>query len=129
MRHLVLVLGDQLDVNSAAFSGFDASQDAVWMAEVQEEATHVWCHQLRLAGFLSAMRHFRDELRSREFDVSYHELTSDQAEDRGRDFRALLRNQVKDSRPEKLILLQPGDHRVLNAIQDEAAELTISLEV
>ncbi|MCA9027702.1 MAG: cryptochrome/photolyase family protein [Planctomycetaceae bacterium] len=129
MRHLVLVLGDQLDVNSAAFSGFDASQDAVWMAEVQEEATHVWCHKLRLAGFFSAMRHFRNELRSKNIDVSYHELTSDQAKDHGRDFRALLRNQVKASRPEKLILLQPGDHRVLNAIQDEAAELTISLEV
>lgn len=33
MRHLVLVLGDQLNADSAAFDGFDRSCDAVWMAE------------------------------------------------------------------------------------------------
>ena len=41
LRHLVLVLGDQLDRNSSAFDGFDATQDAVWMAEVAEESTHI----------------------------------------------------------------------------------------
>ena len=61
-RHLVLILGDQLDADSAAFDGFDASQDAVWMAEVAEESTHVWSHQARIVLFLSAMRHFRDAL-------------------------------------------------------------------
>ncbi len=34
VRNLILVLGDQLDLASAAFDGFDAKQDAVWMAEV-----------------------------------------------------------------------------------------------
>lgn len=48
MRNLILVLGDQLDSDSAAFRGFDRSVDAVWMAEVEEEATHVWCHKQRL---------------------------------------------------------------------------------
>ena len=32
LRHLVLVLGDQLDRGSSAFDGFDTAQDAVWMA-------------------------------------------------------------------------------------------------
>ena len=41
-RHLILVLGDQLDLEAAAFDGFDAEQDAVWMAEAYEESTHVW---------------------------------------------------------------------------------------
>ena len=54
MRNLVLVLGNQLDAQSAAFDGFDPNVDAVWMAEVEEEATHVWCHKQRLAMFLSA---------------------------------------------------------------------------
>ena len=40
-RHLVLVLGDQLDPNSAALDDFDSSADAVWMAEVSQEATYV----------------------------------------------------------------------------------------
>ncbi|NDC64668.1 MAG: hypothetical protein EBZ59_11940, partial [Planctomycetia bacterium] len=44
-RHLLLVLGDQLDRGSAAFDGFDRSRDRVWMAEVAEESTHVWTHK------------------------------------------------------------------------------------
>ena len=31
-RHLVLVLGDQLDPDSAVFDGFDPALDEVWMA-------------------------------------------------------------------------------------------------
>ena len=39
VRHLVLVLGDQLDAKSRAFDGFDPAVDVVWMAEgaVQRE--------------------------------------------------------------------------------------------
>ena len=62
------VLGDQLDLDAAAFDGFDPALDAVWMAEVAGEATHVWSHRARIALFLAAMRHFRDAL---------HELLKD----------------------------------------------------
>jgi len=41
LRSLVLVLGDQLDLGSSAFDGFDAGSDAAWMAEVADESTHV----------------------------------------------------------------------------------------
>jgi deoxyribodipyrimidine photolyase-related protein len=34
LRHLVLVLGEQLDGCSADFDGFDPRRDAVWTAEV-----------------------------------------------------------------------------------------------
>ena len=74
LRHLVIVLGDQLDLQSAAFDGFDADRDAIWMAEVAEEAPHVWSHKARIALFLSAMRHFRDALRRRGWTVLYREL-------------------------------------------------------
>ena len=32
IRHLVLVLGDQLDVDATALDGFDPTQDCIWMA-------------------------------------------------------------------------------------------------
>ena len=51
LRTLVLVLGDQLDLSAAAFDGFDAAQDAVWMAEVADESTQVWSSQPRIVGF------------------------------------------------------------------------------
>ena len=35
LRRLVVVLGDQLDADSAAFDGFDPAQDAVWMCEAR----------------------------------------------------------------------------------------------
>ena len=41
-RSLVVVLGDQLNRDASAFDGFDVKQDAVWMAEVDEESTHIW---------------------------------------------------------------------------------------
>jgi len=58
LRRLVIVLGDQLDLDAAAFDDFDPATDAIWMAEVDEESTHVWSSQPRTALFLSAMRHF-----------------------------------------------------------------------
>ena len=65
VRHLVLVLGDQLDEASSAFAGFDPAQDVVWMAEVAGESTHVWSAKQRIAVFLSAMRHFVQSVRQR----------------------------------------------------------------
>ena len=41
-RRLIVVLGDQLDVDSTVFEGFDPELDWIWMAEVSGEATHVW---------------------------------------------------------------------------------------
>jgi deoxyribodipyrimidine photolyase-related protein len=74
MRNLIVVLGDQLNRDAAAFDGFDASKDVVWMAEVDAEATQVWSHKQRIALFLSAMRHFRSALRAEGIDVEYTEL-------------------------------------------------------
>jgi len=65
LRNLVIVLGDQLDADSAAFDGFDPDCDAVLQMEVMEEATHVRQHKKRIAFFFSAMRHFRMELDAR----------------------------------------------------------------
>ena len=69
VRHLVLVLGDQLDLEAAAFDGFDAARDAVWMAEAYEESTHIWSSKQRIALFLSAMRHWTSA--SRKGKIAY----------------------------------------------------------
>ena len=56
IRHLVIVLGDQLNQDASAFTDFDPQLDAVWMAEVDEESTHVVSAKQRTTVFLSAMR-------------------------------------------------------------------------
>ena len=75
--NLILILGDQLNRSSAAFDGFDPSRDRVWMAEVVEESTHVWSHKARIVLFLSAMRHFRDQLRAEGMRVVYRSLAAE----------------------------------------------------
>lgn len=129
MRNLVLVLGDQLNHDSAAFDGFDQRLDAVWMAEVAEEATHVWCHKLRIALFFSAMRHFRDELAARGCRVRYTEMPGRPELDRGPDFAAVLRKDLVELAPQKLILVQPGDFRVLQSMRRLATEMPAALEL
>ena len=73
-RNLVVVLGDQLNLSSVAFEGFDSSLDRVWMAEVRHESEHVPSTKMRIAIFLSAMRHFAAELISRGIPLEYLKL-------------------------------------------------------
>ena len=112
MRNLILVLGDQLDHTSVAFDSFDSENDVVWMAEVEEETTHVWCHRLRIALFLSAMRHFRDELKKSDRSVEYHQFHRHPSKDRGKSFGDILRLDIKRLKPERLVVVEPGDWRV-----------------
>ena len=51
VRHLVVVLGDQLDATSAAFDRFDDGVDAILQMEVRAEATYIPQHKRRLAFF------------------------------------------------------------------------------
>jgi len=126
LRRLVLVLGDQLDAGSAAFDGFDAATDAVWMAEAAQESTHVWAGQVRIALFLAAMRHFAQALRERGLPVHYVRLDDDDAaptlaDALGRDIARLA--------PAELVLVRPGDWRVLQALQDTASEHGVPLDL
>ena len=117
LRHLVLVLGDQLDENASAFDGFDPEKDAIWMAEVAEESTHVWSARQRIALFLSAMRHFAGQLRSRGWTVHYARL--DDACNRGT-LAAELRASIDMLQPAALVMTAPGDWRVLQALRGVA---------
>lgn len=112
IRQLVLVLGDQLNHDSSALADFDTKRDRVWMAENDEESTHVWCHQTRLVAFFSPMRHFRDELIASGKNVLYHELTGDRRKARGSSFQSVLEKKLGQHMVEKVVFVQPGDHRV-----------------
>ena len=125
-RHLVIVLGDQLDDDSAGFDGFDPELDAVWMAEVAEESTHVWSHKARIAVFLSAMRHFRDALRQRSVTVHYRQL--DEAGNHGA-FVGELTATFQRLSPQKLIVVEPGEWRVRESLQMTALALGVDLEL
>ena len=74
VRHLIFLLGDQLDEQSSALRDADPARDQVLMIEALEESTHVRSHKQRTALFLSAMRHFAASLRERGWTVHYRAL-------------------------------------------------------
>jgi deoxyribodipyrimidine photolyase-related protein len=129
MRSLVLVLGDQLDRSSAALDGFDPSSDAVWMAEVVEECTHVWAAKQRIAVFLAGMRHFRDDQRALGRPVLYRELGRAPGRGEPGTLAEALARDVTEHGPERLIVVEPGEWRVREALLAAAAALGIPLEV
>ncbi len=109
LRSLVVVLGDQLDLDASGFDGFDADVDAVWMAEAAEESTHVWSSKPRTVMFLAAMRHFALALQAAGRSLHYTRM--DSASNAG-SLRAQLRADIERLKPACLVMTAPGDWRV-----------------
>lgn len=128
-RNLVLILGDQLSLKSSAWDGFDAENDRVWMAENDEEATHVWCHQYRLVAFFSPMRHFREAVLKAGFAIDYHELSDNPRKAKGCSFQSILSASIKQHSPEKIVVLQPGDYRVQESLVACCRDHGVPLEI
>jgi deoxyribodipyrimidine photolyase-related protein len=128
-RQLVLVLGDQLNRDAAAFDGFDPAQDAVWMAEVSEESTHVWSAKPRTVLFLAAMRHFAQALREDGVTVLYRALSADLQATPDGSLADALRATLATQRPERLVLVEPGDWRVREALRAAAAQAGLPLDL
>jgi deoxyribodipyrimidine photolyase-related protein len=126
LRTLVIVLGDQLDLDASGFDGFDAATDAVWMAEVAEESTHVWSSKPRTAVFLAAMRHFALVLRGAGRPLHYTRLGD---EGNPGTLAAQLQADIDRLRPKALVMTAPGDWRVLQAIKAVAEANGLPLDI
>jgi len=126
LRTLVIVLGDQLDLEASGFDGFDPATDAAWMAEVAEESTHVWSSKPRTAVFLAAMRHFALALQSGGRSVHYTQL--DDPGNAGT-LAAQLQADIRRLRPAGLVMTAPGDWRVLQAIKAVAEANSLPLDI
>ncbi len=126
LRNLVIVLGDQLNHQSSAFDGFAPSSDLVWMAEVQGESTYVPSHKVRIAYFLSAMRHFAEELRAGGYPLEYRRL--DAADNRG-ELEAELTSAITRLKPERLVIAEPGEYRVEAMLKRVAQQSNVPLDV
>jgi deoxyribodipyrimidine photolyase-related protein len=124
VRSLVIVLGDQLDLEAAAFDGFDPERDTVFMAEVAEESTHVWSAKQRTALFLSAMRHAAQAMRELQRPLDYTRL-----EQGVPSLAEALQAAIRRHRPQQLVMTAPGDWRVYQSIRAVAAEAQLPLDV
>jgi deoxyribodipyrimidine photolyase-related protein len=121
MRNLIVILGDQLDRHSSVLDDFDDQQDAIWMAEVPVESTHVWSHKARIAVFLSGMRHFAAELRKQGKKVYYDDLGTHPFAS----LDAALGASIAQFRPERVLLVRPGDYRVRESLRQVCSETNV----
>jgi deoxyribodipyrimidine photolyase-related protein len=125
-RHLVLILGDQLNLDSTALADFDPKQDAIWMAEVMEESMHVPSSKQRSTLFLSAMRHFAQSLLEKNWPVFYTRLND--ANNTGT-LAGELAKAIAEHKPQQLVMTAPGEWRVLQNLRGVAKQLGLHLEI
>jgi deoxyribodipyrimidine photolyase-related protein len=126
LRNLVVVLGDQLNLDASALADFDPAQDAIWMAEVMEESTHVTSSKQRSTLFLSAMRHFAETLKAQNWPLHYSRL--DDAHNAG-SLANELDKAIQTLHPQQLVMTAPGEWRVLQSFREIAKKYHLPLEV
>jgi deoxyribodipyrimidine photolyase-related protein len=122
---LVIVFGDQLDAESGLIRSL-GPRDVVLMMEVVEESRHVASHRQRTALFLSAMRHFAQELTQRGIRVRY--VTLDDPANTG-SFATEVSRAVGELHPSVMACTLPGDWRVLSMLRAVSTETEARLLV
>ncbi|MBU3636864.1 cryptochrome/photolyase family protein [Polynucleobacter sp. es-MAR-4] len=120
MKKLVLILGDQLDINSPVLKNLNPKTDQVVMIESANEAEYVWSHKAKIVLFLSAMRHFAKQLEEFGVPLQYIHQSPKSISD-------TLRDIIAKEKYTHLICLEPGEYRLKCEIELLASDLKIAL--
>ena len=126
VRQLIMVLGDQLSEAISCLNDVDPEQDMVLMAEVMEESTRVPSHKVRTTVFLSAMRHFRDQLQARGIAVDYVAL--DEPANR-QSLAAELERALERHQPDRVILTRPGEWQIAQDLEARLNSAEVPFEI
>jgi deoxyribodipyrimidine photolyase-related protein len=126
VRNLILLLGDQLSPRLSSLAACDPARDIVLMCEVAEEATYVRHHKKKIILLFSAMRHFANELRGLGWQVAYTKLDDDG--NRG-SFTGELARAVANHSPERIVVTEPGEWRVRDAMSRWSAEFHLPVDI
>jgi deoxyribodipyrimidine photolyase-related protein len=126
VRHLILVLGDQLSPKLSSLAAIRKDVDVVVMCEVMEEATYVSHHKKKIAFIFSAMRHFADELRQAGFHVHY--VTLDDPGNSG-SFAGELARAVERFKPEAVRVTEPAEWRVLEHMKSLSEQVVCAVDI
>jgi deoxyribodipyrimidine photolyase-related protein len=111
MRNLILILGDQLNLDNPALEDFDAAQDCILMVEAPYESTQVWSNKARIVLFLSAMRHFYAGLASR-MDIDSQSIYLKLGEHEFSSLKDAWAHTIDTLQPQKVIVCEPGEYRL-----------------
>ena len=123
---LVLILGDQLSPRLSSLAAADRSRDVVLMVEVAEETAYVRHHKKKIAFLFSAMRHFAEELRASGWRVTYRTLDETGPSS---SFTSEVARAVKAEKPARILVTEPGEWRVLDAMRNWQNALDIPVDI
>ncbi len=126
MRTLCLVLRDQLDRSAPVLDDLDPAQDAVAMTEADTNRGRYDEHVQQLVLGLSAMRHFRNDLRERGLTVHYQRAD---ANDMAEDAADFLGQQIAEHAPERVRITEPGRLGLLDDLQAACDAEGVPLDV
>ena len=124
-RCLRFVFADQLTHELSALAGTSAD-DVVLLMEVAAETDYVPHHPKKIAFLFAAMRHFAAELEARGRTVRY--VTLDDPANSG-SFRGEAQRAIGELEPDRVIVTEPGEHRVLIDIQGWQKALGVEVEI
>ncbi|MDX1739955.1 MAG: cryptochrome/photolyase family protein, partial [Rhodothermales bacterium] len=96
------------------------------MGEVRGEITRHPNHRQRVILFLSAMRHFRDDLSSRGYRVEYQQLSDSNP---AASLAELVERNVSRHSPEKLVFLEPGRADIQRSFESIARDAGVRADV
>jgi deoxyribodipyrimidine photolyase-related protein len=105
IKRIILILGDQLDLHNAALKSFDQHTDEIVMIESEHESSYVWSHKAKIALFLSAMRHFAQDLIAQNFPLLYIEAS-------GLTIEEALKRELIAKHATHLVCVEPGEWRL-----------------
>jgi deoxyribodipyrimidine photolyase-related protein len=121
-KRLVLILGDQLDLEGAALQNLNRATDQIIMIESANESQYVWSHKAKIALFLSAMRHFAKALKDLQYPLIYLQESTLSIVD-------ALKEQIQKQGIQSLVCVEPGEYRLKVAIEKLAQELDLHLDM
>ncbi|MEK9657286.1 MAG: cryptochrome/photolyase family protein [bacterium] len=126
MQHLIVLFGDQLSFDLPSLSHVPKESSLVFMCEVSQEARYVPHHKKKIAFIFSAMRHFKDALIQKGYQVLYRSI--DDADNQGSFYKELC-VLVQSHSFSSIIVTHPGEYRVLEMLQTLKKNISIPLTI
>ncbi|MDF1796023.1 MAG: cryptochrome/photolyase family protein [Coxiellaceae bacterium] len=126
MSSIRIILGDQLSESISSLKDYDPDTDVILMCEVHNEATYVKHHKKKIAFLFSAMRHFAEALKSKDYKVEYTKYNdpNNKGSLKGEVKRILQKHAI-----DRVIITHPGEYRVLEDIRSLEDECRIAVEI
>ena len=122
---LIPILGDQLSLENPALRDIKRDQALIVMAEVFDENHEGVSTRMRSAVFISAMRHFAEELGKQGWRVEYFRLGEHKFQTLAEAWKAMIARH----RPVVIRACEPGDFRVEQMLKSSslAAQVPLTL--